>query len=71
MAYAMGRPLKPAPEDEVKVDYGPLLGFAPPAVRIDPHAHEVDVAPAADLRKIADIIRDRGGAGLPPDKPTE
>jgi hypothetical protein len=70
MAYSMERPLKPAPEGEVKVDYNPLLGFVPPAERIDPHAHEADAAPTADLRKIADLIRDRGGAG-PPSKPTE
>jgi len=60
MAYAVERPLKPVPQGEVKVDYNPLLGFVPPAVRIDPHAHEADAAPAADLRKIADLIRDRG-----------
>jgi len=53
------------------VDYSPLLGFVSPAVRIDPHSHEADVAPEADLRKIADIIRDRGRADPPPDKPTE
>jgi hypothetical protein len=67
----MGRPLKPVPEGKVKVDYSPLLGFVAPAVRIDPHMHEADAAPATDLRKIADIVRDRGSAGVPPDKPTE
>jgi hypothetical protein len=71
MAYAMGHPIKPVPEGEVKVDYSPLLGFVAPAVRIDPHSHEADAAPETDLRKIADIIRDRRHAGLPSDKSTE
>jgi hypothetical protein len=42
------------------VDYNPLLGFVAPAVRIDPHFHEIEAAPQIDLRQIADIVRDRG-----------
>lgn len=61
MAYATGQPVKPAsPDDRQSVDYNPLLGFVAPAVRIDPHFHEIEAAPQIDLRQIADIVRDRG-----------
>ena len=42
-----------------KVDYNPLLGFVEPAVRIDPHTHEMGSEGQLDLRQVADIIRDR------------
>jgi hypothetical protein len=71
MAYATGRPPKPASDRDAEVDYGPLLGFVSPAVRIDPHSHEVEATPQPDLRQIADIIRDRGSSNPPPGKPTE
>ena len=67
MAYATGQPPKPASDSEAEVDYGPLLGFVSPAVRIDPHSHTLETAPQPDLRRIADIIRDRGRTN-PPDK---
>jgi hypothetical protein len=60
VAYATGQPVKPATDNRESVDYGPLLGFVAPAVRIDPHSHEVEAAPQTDLRQIADIVRDRG-----------
>ena len=62
VAYATGQPVKPATDKEESVDYNPLLGFVVPAVRIDPHSHEVEAAPQPDLRQIADIVRDRGRA---------
>jgi hypothetical protein len=72
MAYATGKPLKPTPDSEVSVDYSPLLGFVLPAVRIDPHSHEIEAAPQINLRQIADIIRDRGRTDPPPpDKSNE
>jgi hypothetical protein len=52
------------PDAEVNVDYSPLLGFVLPAVRIDPHSHEIDATPQIKLRQIADIIRDRGRTGF-------
>jgi hypothetical protein len=45
MAYATGRPPKPASDHAMNVDYGPLLGFVSPAVRIDPHSHELEATP--------------------------
>jgi hypothetical protein len=42
-------------EDEL--DYGPLLGFTPPAVRIDPHTRDVVPPVATDLRKAVEIVR--------------
>jgi hypothetical protein len=71
MAYATGRPPKPASDNAMNVDYGPLLGFVSPAVRIDPHSHELEATPQPDLRQIADIVRDRGRTNPPPDKPKE
>jgi hypothetical protein len=72
MAYVTGKPLKPTPDAEVNVDYSPLLGFVLPAVRIDPHSHEIDAPAQINLRQIADIIRDRGRTDSPsPDKSNE
>ena len=64
VAYATGQPVKPATDNLESVDYNPLLGFVAPAVRIDPHSHEVEAAPQTDLRQIADIVRDRGRIDL-------
>ena len=56
VAYATGQPVKPATDNLESVDYNPLLGFVAPAVRIDPHSHEVEAAAQSDLRQIADIV---------------
>jgi hypothetical protein len=73
MAYATGQPVKSATaESRERVDYNPLLGFVSPAVRIDPHSREVEVAPQTDLQQIADIVRDRSRANpQQPHKPQE
>jgi hypothetical protein len=57
MSRAMGLDLNA--DDEKRVDYGPLLGFGTPAVRIDPHSHEARGAPQTDLRQVSEIVRDR------------
>jgi hypothetical protein len=60
-AYATGQPVKPPIADDWRsVDYNFLLGFVAPAVRIDPHSHEIELSPQTDLRRIVDIVRDRG-----------
>jgi hypothetical protein len=51
-----------------KIDYNPMLGNVEPAVRIDPHMHEIEVEPQPDLRRVADIIRDRSPPGTPEPK---
>jgi len=40
-----------------EVDYKPLLGFATPVVRIDPHTRDVVPPAGSDLRKAIEIIR--------------
>jgi hypothetical protein len=46
-----------SPDDEV--DYNPLLGFVSPAVRIDPHTHDLPTPVVTDLRRVIEIVRDR------------
>lgn len=46
---------RPSIDDEV--DYKPLLGFATPTVRINPHVRDVAPPAAFDLRKAIEIIR--------------
>jgi hypothetical protein len=52
---------KPAylPEEQKDVDYNPLLGFTTPAVRIDPHTHDIEPENQPDLRRVAEIVRPR------------
>lgn len=57
MAITMGR-LLPA-SDEERVDYGPMLGFGAPNVRVDPHTHEAPPAQGTNLRKVVDILRSK------------
>jgi hypothetical protein len=67
-----GHSAKPVIADSRQgVDYGPLLGFVAPAVRIDPHSHEVEAFPQADLREIVDLVRDRGRADPSSNEPKE
>jgi hypothetical protein len=42
-----------------EVDYGPLLGFTPPAVRIDPHTRDITPPATLNLRKAIEIVRRR------------
>jgi hypothetical protein len=51
-----------------KIDYNPMLGFIEPAVRIDPHTHEMSTESQPDLRQVADIIRARRHSGRPETK---
>lgn len=40
-------------------DYSSLLGFVVQAERVDPHVRVVSTSTGPDLRKIAEIIRDK------------
>jgi hypothetical protein len=53
----MGRILPKAAEDNARVDYGPLMGFCAPTVRVDPHTHIATPSTEANLRDVAEIIR--------------
>ncbi len=55
MATTMGRLIPTT--DENRVDYGPLLGFGPATVRVDPHTHTAAPAPGTNLREMVEIIR--------------
>ena len=59
MMPPMGRLLFEASAQEDAVDYGPLLGFGAPAVRVDPHTHLIMPQTGTSLREMADIIREK------------
>ena len=54
----MGR-LVPVEKTDQGVDYGPMLGYGAPAVRVDPHTHIAQTPGGTSLREMADIIRDK------------
>ena len=58
MTTPMGR-LLPVTKADDGVDYGPLLGFGAPAVRVDPHTHVAPRPTETSLREMADIIREK------------
>jgi hypothetical protein len=45
--------------DHEKTDYNVLLGFVPPAERINPHVHEVTTPNSPDLREVVEIVRNK------------